>query len=163
MITIPIPTPSAPPATSLETPTSSPLSVATTLVNDLADPHPTFHQNHVASYPTWIIPWDPHLGPTMATTQETVCFHCHALGHLCVDCPDYECSNCRRCAPGHPQYRCLQNYCSFCWHFSHLPCYCPDKQCALCDDPGHIIADCPFLEDSSSGVFFNDGDPEGLW
>lgn len=56
MITIPIPTPSEPPAMSLETPALSPLSVATTLVNNLADPHPAFHQNHAASYLTRIIP-----------------------------------------------------------------------------------------------------------
>ena len=30
------------------------------------------------------------------------------------------------------------------------------------DDPGHIVSDCPFLEDPSQGVIFNEGDPEGL-
>ena len=164
LLSLPIPTPHVlSPAPSLETPVSSPLSIATTLVNTPADTRPVFHQDHTASYPTWVIPRNPHLGPPMKATPETVCFHCHALRHLHVDCPDYECPNCHQWTPGHPQYHCLRNFCSFCWHFSHMPYYCPDQWCALCDDPGHVIANCPFSEDPSSGVIFNNGDPKGIW
>ena len=140
---------------------------------------PTFHSHHPHWRPSWypscISPElycflshtsctsRPPLGPPMEATSETVCFHCHALRHLCVDCPEYECPNCHQHAPGHPQYHCLQNYCSFCQCFSHTPCYCPDHCCALCDDPGHIIADCPFSEDPSSRVIFNNRDPKGIW
>ena len=54
---LPIPAPSVPSIVSLETPTSSPLSTTATLIDDPADPCPTFHQNHTASYPTQVIPW----------------------------------------------------------------------------------------------------------
>ena len=53
---VPIPTPHMPSAVSLETPTSSPLSTIATLVNDPADPHPAFPQNHITSYPTQVVP-----------------------------------------------------------------------------------------------------------
>ena len=160
---LPIPAPCTPsPALSLETPVSSLLSAATTLLDDLTDPHPAFHQGRTASYPTQVAPRDPCLGPQPTATMETHCFHCHAAGHFCVDCLEYECPNCHQCAPGHPQYRCVRNYCSFCHRFGHTPCYCPDQLCTLCDNWGHIVADCPFSEDPSSGVIFNKGDPEGL-
>ena len=164
LLPLPIPTPCAPsPALSLETPALSPLSIATTLIDTPTDTHPAFHQDHTTSYPTWVIPRHPCLGPPMETTLETVCFHCHVFRHLCVDCPDYECPNCHQHALGHPQYRCLHNFCSFCQPFSHMPRYCLDQQCALCNDPGHVVTDCPFLEDPSSGVIFNDGGPKGIW
>ena len=51
----------------------------------------------------------------------------------------------------------------FCCHFSHLMWYCPDWLYALCDNLGHIITDCPFSEDPSQGVIFNDRDPDRLW
>ena len=138
--------------TSLETPALSLLSTTATLVNDPADPHPAFHQNHTTSYPTWVVPQDPHLGPSMAATSETICFRCHTTGHLCVNCPNYECPNCWQPTPGHPQYCCLHNYCSFCWCFGHSSHYCPDWQCTLCNVLGHVVTDCPFSEDPSSGV-----------
>ena len=87
----------------------------------------------------------------------------HVVGHFHIDCPEYECPNCHQRAPNHLQYHCNRNYCSFCCCFSHTPHYCPDCLCALCNNPGHVITDCPFSEDPSSGVIFNDGDPEGLW
>ena len=80
---LPVPTPHAPsPTVSLETPTSSPLSIATILIDTPADIRPAFHQNHTTSYSTRVAPRDPHLGLPMEATPETVCFHCHALGHL---------------------------------------------------------------------------------
>ena len=119
---LPIPTPSTPSsAASLETPVLSPLSTTTTLIDDPTDPCPIFDQNHTTSYPTWVIPQDPCLGPPMAMTAETICFHCHTMVHLCVNCPEYECPNCHQCTPGHPQYHCLHNYCSFCHRFGHTP------------------------------------------
>ena len=121
MPTVPIPTPHTPSAVSLETPASSLLSTTATLINDPADPCPAFHQNHTTFYPTQVVPWDPHLGLSMAATPETICFHCHTAGHLCINCPDYECPNCQQLAPGHPQYWCLHNYCSFCQCFGHSP------------------------------------------
>ena len=30
------------------------------------------------------------------------------------------------------------------------------------DDPGHVVSNCPFSEDPSQGVIFNEGDPKGL-
>ena len=42
------------------------------------------------------------------------------------------------------------------------PHYCPDRLCTLCNDPGHVITNCPFSEDPSSDVIFNNGDPEGI-
>ena len=118
---MPIPAPHMPSTTNLETPASSLLSTTATLVNDPADPHPAFHQNRTTSYPTRVVPRDPCLGPSMAATPETICFHCHTTGNLHVNCPDYKCPNCRQLTPGHPQYQCLCNYCSFCQHFSHPP------------------------------------------
>ena len=54
---LPTPTPHAPsPASSLEMPESSPLSVATTLVDPPADTHSALHQDHTASYPTQVVP-----------------------------------------------------------------------------------------------------------
>ena len=161
---LPIPAPCMPsPASSLETPVSSPQSTTTTLLDIPADPHPAFHHSSTASYPTQGAPRDPHLGPEPTVTSETHCFHCHITGHCCVHCPEYECPNCCQWAPGHPQYYCIRNYCSFCHRFGHNPQYCPDRLCALCNDPGHVITDCPISEDTSSGVIFNDGDPEGIW
>ena len=50
---LPVPTPCAPsPTPSLKTPMSSPLSAATTLLDDPTNPHPTFQQGCTTSYPT---------------------------------------------------------------------------------------------------------------
>ena len=161
---LPVPAPHAPsPTPSLETPASSPLSTTTTLLDTSIDSRPAFHQGGTASYPTRVAPQDPHLGPEPTVTNETRCFHCHITGYFRVDCLEYECPNCHQCTPGHPQYWCLRNYCSFCCWFGHTPCYCLDRLCALCNDPSLIVTDCPFSEDPSSGVIFNDRDPEGLW
>ena len=160
---LPVPAPHAPsPTPSLETPVSSLLSTTTTLMDDPTDPCPAFHQGCTTSYPTQVAPRDPCLGPEPTVTNETHCFNYHIMGHFRVNCPEYEYPNCCQCAPGHPQYCCAHNYCSFCCHFGHTPCYCLDHLCALCNDPGHAVTDCPFSEDPSSGVIFNEGDPEGL-
>ena len=54
---LPVPTPRAlSPTPSIKTPTLSPLSVATTLVDPPADTHPAFHQDHTVSYPTQVVP-----------------------------------------------------------------------------------------------------------
>ena len=161
--TLPVSAPSTPTTESMEISVLSPSSTTLTLFDEPADPHPEFHQNCTASYPTQVVSQDPHLGPPMVATEETVCFHCHTLGHVHVNCPDYECPHCRQHAPRHPQYWCLCNNCSFCQHFSHLSRYCLDRWCALCDNLKHVIADCPFSEDPSAGVIFNNTDPEGLW
>ena len=158
---LPVPPPCAPSPTE-STPALSPLSTTTTLIDEPADTCPAFHQNHTASYPTHVVPRDPHLGPEPTASSTDCCFQCHAAGHFHVDCLEYECPNSRQHTPGHPQYRCHCHYCSFCRRFGHTPHYCPDRQCTLCSDPGHIIADCPFSEDPSSRVIFNNGDPEGL-
>ena len=159
--TLPIPAPCAPsPISSLEILVSSPLLTTTTLMDILADPHPAFHQGHTTSYPTCVAPQDPCLSPQLTATVKTVCFHCHDMGHFCVNCPEYECPNCPR--PPSVLLHMQLLFFSFCCRFGHLPCYCPDRCCTFCDNPGHIIADCPFSEDPSSGVIFNDSDPKGI-
>ena len=59
------------------TPGPSPQSTTATLLDDPTDPHPAFHQGWTTSYPTWVAPRDPRLGPQPITTATTVCFHCH--------------------------------------------------------------------------------------
>ena len=157
----PVPPPCAPSPTT-STPTSSPLSTTTTLIDVPADLHPAFHQNHTASYPTHVVPRDPCLGPELTASTTDHCFQCHITGHFRINCPEYECPNCCQHALGHPQYRCNHNYCSFCQCFGHTPRYCPDRLCTLCNNPSHIVTDCPFLEDPNSRVIFNNGDLEGL-
>ena len=164
---LPIPVPHSPsPTLSLDDPIPSLQSTTATLLNvpsDIpADTRPAFHQGCMASNPTRVACCDPHLGSEPIATAETHCFQCLATGHFHVDCPEYECPCCRQQAPGHPQYCCIRNYCTFCWCFTHLARYCPDRRCALCDTPNHLLADCPFVEDPSSGVIFNEGDPKGL-
>ena len=161
---LPVPVPHPPSSTpSIHTPSWSPQSTAATLIDKPTDPRPMFHQGWTVSYPTRTAPHDPHLGPEPVMTEATHCFQCHATGHFCVDCPEYKCPCCRQQAPGHPQYRCSCNYCTFCRCFAHLARYCPDRRCALCDTPDHLLVDCPFAEDPSPGVIFNEGDPNGLW
>ena len=93
---LPIPAPCAPsPVLTLETPMSSLQLTTTTLLDDPADSHPAFHQGYVTSYPTRVAPRDPCLGSEPTATNETCCFQCHVAGHFCVDCPEYECPNCR--------------------------------------------------------------------
>ena len=161
---LPVPAPPSPtPTEPFEgDPVPSSQSISLTLINELTDPCPAFHQGHTASYPTQVAPHNPRQGPQPVVSATTVYFHCHDHGHFRVDCPEYKCPHCRQHAPGHPQYRCSRNYCSFCWRFGHLSRVCPDWCCALCDDPGHVIGDCPFSEDPSQGIIVNEGDPEGL-
>ena len=164
---LPVPAPHPPsPTPSLDDPLPSPQSTTTTSLDIpsdiLTDNRPAFHQGRTASYPTRVAPHDPHLGPEPIVTESTRCFQCHATGHFRIDCPEYECPCCRQRAPGHPQYRCVRNYCTYCRRFAHLARYCPDCRCALCDASDHLLVDCPFAEDLSSGIIFNDGDPEGL-
>ena len=164
---LPIPAPHPPsPTPSLEDPIPSPQSTTTTLLDipsDIpADDRPAFHQGHTASYPTRVAPHDPCLGPEPIATESTRCFQCHAMGHFHINCPEYKCPCCRQQAPGHPQYRCVRNYCTYCQCFAHLARDCPDRRCALCDASDHLLVDCPFAEDPSPGVIFNDRDPEGL-
>ena len=154
------------PTPSLDDPVPSPQSTTATLLDvpsDIpADTRPAFHQGRTASYPMQIVPRNPHLGPEPAATAETRCFQCHATGHFHVDCPEYECPCCHQRAPSHPQYHCIRNYCTFCRCFTHLAHYCLDRRCTLCDASDHLLVDCPFVEDPSLGVIFNEGDPEGL-
>ena len=163
---LPVPVPHPPsPTPSLEDPILSPQSTTTMLLDipsDIpADDRPAFHQGRMASYPTRVAHHHPCLGPEPIVTESTRCFQCHAMGHFHIDCPEYECPCCHQRAPGHPQYRCVRNYCTYCRHFAHLACYCPDRRCALCDASDHLLVDCPFTEDPSPGVIFNERDPEG--
>ena len=166
-VVLPVPTPHPPsPTLSLDDPTPSPQSTTAMLLDvpsDIyIDTRPAFHQGRTASYPTRVAPRDPRLGPEPLVDAMTRCFQCHATGHFHVNCPEYECPCCCQRAPGHPQYHCTQNYCTFCCHLAHLAQDCPDRCCALCDAPNHLLVNCPFVEDPSSGIIFNDGDPEGL-
>ena len=54
---------------------------------------------------TPLSPYHPHF--------DEACFHCHRLGHICINCQFYTCSTCLHNVPDH-----VQNHCPLCCHYN---------------------------------------------
>ena len=68
------------------------------------------------------------------------CFQCRSRDHIRKNCPNYCCPYCNRMAPGHNQS------------------VCPERECGLCQEKGHIVANCPFDDDwDDNDVIENEG------
>ena len=67
---LPVPAPHSPTPTEPadDDPIPSPQSTSLTLIDELADLCPAFHQGHTASYPTRVVPRDARLGPQPIVT-----------------------------------------------------------------------------------------------
>ena len=76
-------------------------------------------------------------------SPSTQCYICADIGHYGLFCPMYRCPTCQEMAPGHTAHHCLETQCDLCHRWGHTNKVCNFRICGRCDNPGHMVDNCP--------------------
>ena len=76
-------------------------------------------------------------------SPSTQCYVCLDTGHHGLFCPMYCCPTCQETAPGHTAHHCLETQCDLCGRWGHTDEVCNFWICGRCDNPGHMVDNCP--------------------
>ena len=76
-------------------------------------------------------------------SPSTQCYVCADIGHHGLFCPMYHCPTCQEMAPGHAAHHCLETQCDLCRRWGHTDKVCNFWICGRCDNPGHVVDNCP--------------------